>query len=230
MSEITNEERREVAERLRDEAQLWHEILPGTYINSGETSMFFQDIMHFVGINGRPEPEKIYNRLADLIDPTPITGETSDGYHTFNELYHHRAVLFSVIVAAFPEKAWKAKKHRDGTMYDGMFIVGIETPDGQATYHYDISPYWDMFRCKEIEFAPEWDGHTPAQAIERIGKLAELIDHPTCRIIKDVETPEHPWGTCSRCSVLVDSRHAISSATKYLPTRFCPNCGAEVVE
>ena len=23
-----------------------------------------------------------------------ITGNTSDGYHTFNELYHHRAVLF----------------------------------------------------------------------------------------------------------------------------------------
>lgn len=24
-------------------------------------------------------------------------GELSDGYHTFNELYHHRAILFSVI-------------------------------------------------------------------------------------------------------------------------------------
>lgn len=65
----------------------------------------------------------------------PITGDTSDGYHTFDELYHHRAVLFSVIVKAFPDKAWKARKHHDGSMYDGMFIVGIETPDGQATYH-----------------------------------------------------------------------------------------------
>lgn len=181
MSKITNEERRKVAEIMRDEAQLWHILLPGAYINRREASRFLQDIMHFVGINGRVEPETIYNRLADLIDPTPITGETSDGYHTFNELYHHRAVLFSVIVAAFPEKAWKAKKHRDGTMYDGMFIVGVETPDGQATYHYDISPYWDMFRCKEIEFAPEWDGHTPAQAIERIGKLADLIKPATSK-------------------------------------------------
>ena len=59
----------------------------------------------------------------------PITGETSDGYHTFNELYHHRAVLFSVIVANYPDRAWKSKKHHDGTMYDGMFIVGIDTPD-----------------------------------------------------------------------------------------------------
>ena len=103
-----------------------------------------------------------------------ITGETSDGYHTFNELYHHRAVLFSVIVANYPDRAWKAKKHHDGTMYDGMFIVGIETPDGQATYHYDIDPYWDMFKCRVLDNAPEWDGHTPAQAIERIGRLAQM--------------------------------------------------------
>lgn len=114
---------------------------------------------------------------CELKEPQePITGETSDGYHTFNELYHHRAVLFSVIVSCYPERAWKAKKHHDGTMYDGMFIVGIETPSGQATYHYDVIPYWDMFKCRELESAPEWDGHTPAQAIERIGELAELKD------------------------------------------------------
>ena len=107
----------------------------------------------------------------NALDVPAITGETSDGYHTFNELYHHRAVLFSVIVRAFPDQAWKSRKHHDGSMYDGMFIVGIETPDGQATYHYDIKPYWYMFECKELEYAPEWDGHTSAQAIDRIGQL-----------------------------------------------------------
>jgi hypothetical protein len=115
--------------------------------------------------------ERLYDALALLESQEPITGETSDGYHTFNELYHHRAVLFSVIVANYKDRAWKSVRHHDGTMYDGMFIVGIDTPDGQATYHYDIDPYWDMFDCKVREFAPEWDGHTPAQAIERIGKL-----------------------------------------------------------
>lgn len=119
---------------------------------------------------------RIKNQLRALPDQTPpITGDTSDGYHTFNELYHHRAVLFSVIVKAFPDKAWKARKHHDGSMYDGMFIVGIETPDGLATYHYDIDPYWDVFGCSEVEFAPEWDGHTAAQAIERIGKLEPVV-------------------------------------------------------
>lgn len=113
---------------------------------------------------------------APSLDVTPvITGETSDGYHTFNELYHHRAVLFSVIVSQFPELCWKSKRHHDGTMYDGMFIVGIETPTGQATYHYDIDPYFDMFECKEVEYAPEWDGHTPDDAIRRIATLKHYV-------------------------------------------------------
>lgn len=38
------------------------------------------------------------SELVELIRPVPVTGATSDGYHTFDELYHHRAVLFSVIV------------------------------------------------------------------------------------------------------------------------------------
>lgn len=102
-------------------------------------------------------------------------GEMSDGYHTFNELYHHRALLFSVICNSHPNIAWKSLKHHDGTMYDNMFIVGINTPEGQATYHYDINPYWNMFKVKELEQAPQWDGHTAAQAVERIKSLSNYI-------------------------------------------------------
>lgn len=118
--------------------------------------------------------DKILGKIKACIVDAPdakIDGDTSDGYHTFNELYHHRAVLFSVIVKTFPERAWKSRKHHDGTMYDGMFIVGIDTPQGQATYHYDVDPYWEMFACRELDRAPEWDGHTPAEAIARIGAL-----------------------------------------------------------
>ena len=111
--------------------------------------------------------------LQSTLTPPPITGDTSDGYHTFNELYHHRAILFSVICNERPDVAWKSKRHHDGTMYDGMFIVGIDTPEGQATYHYDIEPYWNLFRVKELELAPEWDGHTPGEAIRRIGTLTQ---------------------------------------------------------
>lgn len=101
-------------------------------------------------------------------------GEISDGYHTFNELYHHRAVLFSVICNKHSQIAWKSLHHHEGgePMYDGMFIVGINTSSGQATYHYNIDPYWDMFDVPELDNAPKWDGHTPAEAIERIASLS----------------------------------------------------------
>lgn len=100
-------------------------------------------------------------------------GSVSDGYHTFDELYHHRAILFSVICDLYPELAWKSKQHDDPNfpMYPGMFICGIETPGGQATYHYDIDPYWDIFNVKELERAPKYDGHTPEDAINRIKLL-----------------------------------------------------------
>lgn len=116
--------------------------------------------------------EKRGGELVWLKIPEGGIGNLSDGYHTFNELYHHRAVLFSVICNSMPNKAWKSKLHDTGEMYDGMFIVGIETPEGNATYHYDIEPYWDMFKVKELERAPKWDGHTPQMAIDRISRLS----------------------------------------------------------
>lgn len=85
----------------------------------------------------------------------------SDGWHTFEELYYHRMVLFSVILNQNKSISWKAKKHNDGTMFgDDSFICGIETPEGQYTYHYHLD-YWDNFDVKELEYAPEYDGHKP---------------------------------------------------------------------
>lgn len=115
--------------------------------------------------------------IAALKDECVDIGELSDGYHTFNELYYHRMVLTSVIVNTLakthPDMVWKSMNHHDPNfpMFDGMFIVGIDCPDGQATYHYDL-PDWDNFQCQELERAREYDGHTPDEAIERISKLS----------------------------------------------------------
>ena len=131
-----------------------------------------------------------------IVPPETGIGDVSDGYHTFNELYHHRAVLFSVICNTFKDKAWKSKKHDTGDMYDGMFIVGIETPQGQATYHYDIDPYWDMFKVKELPKAPKWDGHTPEEAIRRISMLqTDNVIVPPCKVGEElycVYSPPRP--------------------------------------
>lgn len=97
-------------------------------------------------------------------------GQISDGYHTFDELYHHRMVLFSIICNTYSDVAWKSWKHHDGTMYKNYFIVGIETPHGQYSYHYHMDE-WNIFKVKELDFAPTWDGHKP----EDIGRLYSLL-------------------------------------------------------
>ena len=129
--------------------------------------------------------KKLIDEHFEMIDKLK-TGDLSDGYHTFNELYHHRAVLFSVIVNQNKNISWKSKKHHDGTMYVGMFIVGVNTPQGQYSYHYDIEPYWNMFDCKELDNAPVWDGHEPKD----IDRLKSIDDNPP---LKFDELEENMW-------------------------------------
>lgn len=88
-------------------------------------------------------------------------GDFSDGYHTFNDLYTQRAVLFATIVNQNLDKAWKSRRHEDGKQCfgGGWFIVGVDTPKGSYTYHYE-EKYWSIFKCVELPVAKHWDGHT----------------------------------------------------------------------
>ena len=161
---------------------------------------------------------------ADVVEiPEGGIGNLSDGYHTFNELYHHRAILFSVICNSMPDKAWKSKLHDTGDMFDGMFIVGIETPEGQATYHYDIDPYWELFKVKEFEKAPKYDGHTPQDAIDRISKLSadvEEVRHGRWIYVDgDVGYFESKCSVCNKSTVFLEGEDIFS---------YCPNCGAKM--
>lgn len=111
-------------------------------------------------------------------EPCEDMGEVSDGYHTFNQLYHQRAVLFATIVNQNKDRAWKSYKHSDGKYcFDSngeWFIVGVDTPQGSYTYHYS-KEYWDMFDCEELECGKEWDGHTE----EDVTRLLSLEQEPT---------------------------------------------------
>ncbi len=105
--------------------------------------------------------EKINKEIINLKDRGVSRKNISDGWHTFEELYYHRMILFSIILNQNKDIAWKAKKHHDGTMFgDDSFICGIETPEGQYTYHYKLED-WDKFKVKEFDYAPEYDGHKP---------------------------------------------------------------------
>lgn len=98
----------------------------------------------------------------------------SDKWHTFGDLYYHRMILTLLIMRQNKDKAWKSKQHHDGTMFDDSFICGINTPKGQYSYHYDLE-YWNLFNVKELEKAPEYDGHKP----EDITRLLSLEEEQT---------------------------------------------------
>lgn len=102
-------------------------------------------------------------------------GTLSDGYHTYNDLYYQRCVLFATICNLNKNISWKSKKHNDGEKCfnsDEWFIVGIDTPKGSYTYHYEIK-YWDMFEVQELEKGKFWDGHTEKD----VTRLLSLIDN-----------------------------------------------------
>ena len=112
-------------------------------------------------MNQELETQKINNKILELKERGFSTKGISDKWHTFEELYYHRMILFLTIQLAHKERSWKSKQHHDGTMFEDSFIVGIETPEGQYSYHYNLE-YWDLFNeIKELEYAPEFDGHQP---------------------------------------------------------------------
>ena len=95
-------------------------------------------------------------------------GSLSDGYHSFDDLYDHREALTAALFNRLPF-TWKARIHEDGSMFDGMFIVGCATPYGMITYHYD-NEFWADFKVPVLTHAPVFDGHTPEDMVDRIRK------------------------------------------------------------
>ena len=102
--------------------------------------------------------------------------DVSDGFHTFRQLYYQRMMLFATIVKQNKDKAWKSLRHEDGELCfgGGWFIVGIDTPEGSYTYHYE-NKYFDLFDCEILDYSKHWDGHTEKD----VTRLLSLPDVPT---------------------------------------------------
>lgn len=139
----------------------------------------FDSGYHYGELTGR---ESVKDKLPE------ITGETSDGFHTFNELYYYRlcynAIFINSLVklindnpAKFKDiKVCKSKKHFGGEPCygGGWFIVMVSTPWGQISNHYKLE-YWDMFNCRVADTSWKWDGHGMKEAMERLNKLSKFI-------------------------------------------------------
>jgi len=112
-------------------------------------------------------------RAALATPPTPIE-QTSDGYHTFAELYEHRHALTLSLMKARPDLFWFSRRHNDGELCFGdgsWFILGAELPGaGGITYHLPMR-LWDVATltgATELEIGRHWDGHTAADVINRL--------------------------------------------------------------
>ena len=99
--------------------------------------------------------------LKQWTDAGHKVSDFMDEYHSFKDLYTQRMYLTALAFNSNPSISWKSKQHADGTMFEGYFIVGINTPQGMYTYHYKLE-HWDLFKVKEIPQSPEYDGHTSA--------------------------------------------------------------------
>lgn len=122
-------------------------------------------------------------QINELIKQEGIdTNLISDGYHTFGELYEHRNRIFiqlcaihDTLASEYGEPdyvAWKTKVHSDGSVWEGSFLLGIGKEKGkQITYHLPMSYWNELFWAKELDKAPEWDGHTSVDVLERLKAL-----------------------------------------------------------
>lgn len=113
-------------------------------------------------------------------EPKVDTNLISDGYHTFGELYDHRITLYIQLCKArfldpdngFLHGVWKSKTHSDGSVWDGWFILGIfKEPGKQITYHLPMDRWEDCKFAETLDKAPEWDGHTSADVLQRLKNL-----------------------------------------------------------
>ena len=110
--------------------------------------------------------KKINDQIEDYKKETGNSvDDISDGYHSFGDLYKHRTYLLALAMIHMPY-AWKSRVHEDGTMYDGMFVVGFPTPTGMVTYHCD-NEYWNDFKVPAIPHAPHFDGYSDKDVLDR---------------------------------------------------------------
>lgn len=95
-----------------------------------------------------------------------------DNYHTMEELYFYRMLYHASATVSWMQRdipVVKSLRHHDGELCfgGGWFIVTAQLPTGQVSNHYEQT-HWQLFPVPVVTVPPEWDGHTPQEAAERI--------------------------------------------------------------
>ncbi|WP_067517812.1 WDGH domain-containing protein [Endozoicomonas ascidiicola] len=102
--------------------------------------------------------------------------QVSDGYHTFEELYEHRHLLFINLLAAYPYSAFKTRRNQENTELIGWFIAGLDLSFGQLTYHLP-EKYWSDLDIREKNNNEDYDGHSSDDVLKRLNNLYQTATH-----------------------------------------------------
>jgi hypothetical protein len=93
--------------------------------------------------------------------------DISDGFHTFDQLYDHRCLLFVRLCQLQPQKAaWRPDRD-----YGTWFVLYLETDCGQISYH--VPGKFLKFVEPSIPRIDEykWDGHSSETVLKRLEHL-----------------------------------------------------------
>jgi len=110
-----------------------------------------------------------------LLNSSAINDQTSDGYHTFDERYEHRNLLFINLCRMWiDEHSCGAWWNRNGD-YEGYFCLYFEPHyrRGQISYYLPDKYLGSMApipgeRCEIPYQEREWDGHTSKDVLDRL--------------------------------------------------------------
>jgi len=154
----------------------------------------------------KPIPLVEFYKAAPTAQPSPvqepvaIDGNTSDGYHTFNDLYEFRkaynAALFNEWAAGGKCSVHKSWRHHNNELCfgGGWFIVVAVLPQGQISNHYEAKD-WDLFAVPEVERVLfEFDGHTGADVVERLKTYTTPPTEQPAPVHEPVAWMKEGWG------------------------------------
>lgn len=111
--------------------------------------------------------------------PQVVDGKTSDGSHTFDELYRFRLLYNAALFNEWDHRGGydvhKSWRHHDGELCfgGGWFVVMAQLPGGQISNHYPAKD-WELFEIQERDVAAAWDGHETHDVDARLEQLLRI--------------------------------------------------------